>query len=148
MFARFNQQHLRPGRTRVFGLLIAVWVSLVLQPCAIAAVSDRDCPHCPMEVEAALAAIEDHCNPAGKTKADDGTSLPSAQSDCCDLDDGIVNVRVDNTGDDDDLTIFPTCVPASQFRLGPCEESGNATGPPDPTGGSVSLYVLKCVYLI
>ena len=101
-----------------------------------------------MEVEVALAAIEDHCNPAGKTKADDGKNYPSAQSECCDIDEGIMNVRVDTSGDDDDTTVLPTCVPASQFRLGPCEEPGNATGPPDPTGGSVSLYVLKCVYLI
>lgn len=148
MFASFNQQHTRRGRTRVFGLLVAVWVSVVLQPCAIAAVADRECPHCPMEVEAALAAIEDHCNPAGKNKAEDATSLPPAQAECCDLDDGIVNVRVDTTSDDDDITILPTSVPASQFRLGPCEESGNATGPPDPTGGSVPLHVLMCVYLI
>ena len=147
MFARFNQQHSKPGRTKAFGLLVAVWVSLALQPCAVAAASDHDCPHCPVEVEAAPAAIDDHCNPAGKIKADDGTSLPSAQSDCCDLDNGIVNVRLDTSGDDD-VTFLTTSVPASQFRLGPCEESGNATGPPDPTGGSVSLHVLKCVYLI
>ncbi len=148
MFASFNPKHSELGRTRVFGLLVAVWVSLALQPCAVAAVSDHECPHCPIEVEAAPAADEDHCNPAGKNKADDGTSVPSGQSECCDLDDGIVNVRIDTTGDDDDLSILPTSVPASQFRLGPCEESGNATGPPDPTGGSVPLHVLNCVYLI
>lgn len=148
MFASFNQQQTKSRRTRAFGLLVAVWVSLALQPCAIAAVSDHECPHCPVEVEATPAAIEDHCNPAGKIKAEDGTSLPPAQSDCCDLDDGIVNVRLDTSDDDDGATFLPTSVPASQFRLGPCEESGSATGPPDPTGGSVPLYVLKCVYLI
>ncbi len=148
MFASFNPKHSKLGRTRVFGLLVAVWVSLALQPCAVAAVSEHECPHCPMEVEAAPAAIEDHCNPAGKTKADASKSYPSAQSECCDLDEGIANVRVDSTGGDDDSTILPTSVPASQCRLGPCEESGNATGPPDPTGGSVSLRALKCVYLI
>lgn len=148
MFASFNPTHSKPGRTRVFGLLVAVWVSLALQPCAVAAVSEHECPHCPTEVEAATAAIEDHCDPVRKNKADDGTSLPSAQSECCDVDDGIVNVRVDTTGDNDNLIILPTSVPASQFRLGPCEESGHATGPPDATGGSVPLHVLKCVYLI
>lgn len=129
-------------------MLVAVWVGLGLQPCAVAAVSEHECPHCPTEVEAAPAAVEDHCNPVGKTKVDDGKNYPSAQSECCDLDEGIMNVRVDTSGDDDDTTVLPTSVPASQFRLGPCEESGNATGPPDPTGGPVSLYVLKCVYLI
>mgnify|MGYP001826465287 CR=1 FL=1 len=148
MFASFNQQQTKSRRTRAFGLLVAVWVSLALQPCAIAAVSDHECPHCPVEVEATPAAIEDHCNPAGKIKADDGRSLPSAQSDCCDLDNGIVNVRLDTSGDHDDATFLPTSVPASQFRLGPCEDSGNATGPPDSTGGPVPLYVLKCVFLI
>ena len=148
MFARFNQQHTRSGKTRVLGLMVAVWVSLALQPCAVAAVSDEKCPHCPMEVEAVPAAIEDHCNPAATTKEHDSKSYPSAHSECCDLDEGIVNVRVDTPGDDDDITALPTCVPASQFRLGPCEEPGNATGPPDPTGGSVPLHVLKCVYLI
>ena len=148
VFASFNKQRSTTARNRVFGLLAAVWVSLALQPCAIAAVSDHECPHCPVEIEAAPAAIRDHCNPAATDKGDDGTSNHSAQSDCCDLDEGIVNVRVDTSGDDDDTTVLPTGVPASQFRLGSCEESGSATGPSDSTGGSVPLHVLKCVYLI
>lgn len=148
MYARLNKQHSRTARARAFALLAAVWVSLALQPCAVAAVSDHECPHCPVEIVAESAPIRDHCNPAVTDTADNGAGSPSAQSDCCDLDDSIVNVRLDTSGDDDGSIVLPTCVPASQFRLGPCEESGSATGPPDPTGGSVPLYVLKCVYLI
>ena len=139
MFASFNQQQTKSKRTRALGLLVAVWVSLTLQPCAIASVSDHECPHCPIEIEAEPAAIKDHCNPTPADSAGDRQDYPTAKSDCCDLDEGIVNVRVDTSGDDDDDTVLHTGDPASQFRLGPCEESGNATGPPDPTGGSVPL---------
>ena len=55
MFAHYTQPQSRRARTRVFGLFVAVWVSLALQPCAVAAVSESDCPHCPSEIEAIYA---------------------------------------------------------------------------------------------
>ena len=148
MFAHYTQPRSKHARTRLLGLFAAVWVSLVLQPCAVAAVSESDCPHCPPEVEAQAAAIESHCNPAAKATPDEMPNCDSVQAECCDLDEGIVNVRADTNHGDDDSTVLPTSVPASQPSLGPCGDSGNAAGPPEPSGGSVPLYVLKCVYLV
>jgi hypothetical protein len=147
VFAHHTQPQSRRARTRVFGLFVAVWVSLALQPCAVAAVSESDCPHCPPEIEAVDATMESHCNPAAKATHDDLPNCDSVQAACCDLDKGIVSVRVDTTGVDDDNPGLPTSVPASHPSLGPCEESGSAAGPPQAVGGSVPLHVLKCVYL-
>ncbi len=147
MFERYTQPHSKRARTRLLGLFAAIWAGLVLQPCAIAAVAESDCPHCPPENEAAVVAVESHCNPAAEAMPDELPNCDSVQAECCDLDEGIVNVRVDTTGVDDDTPGLPTSVPASQPRLGPCEDPGNAAGPPEPSGGSVPLHVLYCVYL-
>ena len=147
MFTHYTQPQSRRARTRVFGLFVAVWFSLALQPCAVASVSESDCPHCPPEIEAEVAAVGSHCNPAAKVTPDELPNCDSVQAQCCDLDQGIVNVRIDTNSVDDDTTGLPTSVPASHPSLGPCEDPGNAAGPPDPSGGSVPLYVLNCVYL-
>ncbi|NIW09205.1 MAG: hypothetical protein GWN33_00815, partial [Gammaproteobacteria bacterium] len=107
VFAHHTQPRSRRARTRVFGLFVAVWVSLALQPCVVAAVSESDCPHCPPEIEAVVAAMESHCNPAAKVTPDELPNCDSVQATCCDLDKGIVNVRVDTTGVDDDTTGLP-----------------------------------------
>jgi len=147
VFAHHTQPQSRHVRTRVFGLFVAVWVSLALQPCAVAQVSESDCPHCPPEIEAVAATMESHCNPAGNVTPDELPNCDSAQAACCEFAKGIVNVRV-ATDDLDDLTPgLPTSVPAPHPSLGPCEDPGNTAGPPEPSGGSVPLHVLKCVYL-
>ena len=148
MFTSSSKQRTKPDRSKFFGLLAAVWVSLALQPCAIAAVSDQECPHCPMEIETERAAYDDHCNPALVEVADERHYHPVVESDCCDVDEGIASVRVDTSGDKDDATVVPADVPASQFRVSPRQKSVSASGPPGPTGTSVPLHILKCVYLI
>ena len=135
------------GTRKALGLMLAVWVSLAVQPCAVAEESDHECPDCPSTVEAAAEPEQSHCGskvPTGEAVI----SCASAQADCCDVEAGIVNIRVESPDLDEDNSVLPTGVPASHPCLGPREESGNATGPPRPSSGSVPLYILKCVYLI
>ena len=35
--------------SRMLYAFLMLWVSLGIQPCAVAAVGDADCPHCPPE---------------------------------------------------------------------------------------------------
>ena len=37
----------RRSALRIFGVLVAVWLNLALQSCAMAAMPADDCPHCP-----------------------------------------------------------------------------------------------------
>lgn len=44
--AEFRRHRTTWGR-RVLGTFVAAWLAMVLQPCAVAAGVDHDCPHCP-----------------------------------------------------------------------------------------------------
>jgi len=143
-----TDKHRNGSRTRkALGLMLAVWVSLAVQPCAVAAVSAEECPHGPVPAETTPEPERNHCGSL-VTGSEEVASCASAESECCDLEEGIVNVRVELPDFGDDITVLPASVPASHPCLGPCEESGNAAGPPEPSGGSVPLHVLKCLYLI
>ena len=136
------------SRTRkALGLVLAVWVSLAVQPCAVAAVSTEECPHCPVTAESTSEPERSHRGSI-VTTVEETVSCVSAQAECCDVEEGIVNFRIESSDLDEGNNVLPTSAPASHPRLGPCEESGNAAGPPEPSGGSVPLHVLKCVYLI
>lgn len=127
--------------------MLAVWVSLAVQPCAVAAVSTEECPHCPVPAETMPEPERNHCGSI-VTRSEDIVSCASAQTECCDVEEGIVNLRVESPDLDEDNNVLPTSVPVPHPNHGPCEESGNASGPPEPSGGPVPLHVLKCLYLI
>ena len=136
------------SRTRkALGLMLAVWVSLAVQPCAVAAVSTEQCPHCPVPVETTPEPERNHCGSTVTTN-EETVSCASAQAECCDVEEGIVNLRIAASDLDEGDNVLTTSVPVPHLYHGPCEESGNATGPPEASGGSVPLHVLKCVYLI
>ena len=75
-------------------------------------------------------------------------SCVSAQSDCGDIDAGIVNVRTDSEDLDEDIPALPTCMPSLRLSTRLRESIGSTVGPPDLSGESVPLFVLNCVYLI
>ena len=136
------------SRTRkALGLMLAVWVSLAVQPCAMAAASTEECPHCPVLVETTPEPERNHCGSI-VTSSEETVSCASAQAECCDVEEGIVSLRIESSDLDEGNNVLPTSVPVPHLYHGPCEESGNATGPPEASGGSVPLHVLKCVYLI
>ena len=143
-----TDKYRKESRTRnALGLMLAVWVSLLVQPCAVAAVSDQECPHCPVPAEAASEPERNHCGSI-IASSEEVVSCASAQADCCDFEEGIINLRVELPDLDEDNSVFPVSVPVSHLYHGPCEKSGNAADPPEASGGSVPLHVLKCLYLI
>lgn len=148
MLRRPIQNHDRRGRTRLFGLFAALWVGLAMQPCAVASVAEQDCPHCPSQAEQGPAMHESHCDPAARVIPDISPDCDTVQADCCQIVDGTVNVVRDGDFDPDKQ---PTGLVASEPRSHPdpgrFENPGFETGPPEPSGESVPLHVLKCVYL-
>ena len=145
MFVRTHKLRSVSAAPRVLGLLAAVWVGLAFQPCAIAAPAEQHCPHCPTEVATEIAPAVDHCGT--KAKYTQSVSCVSAQSDCGDIDDSIVNVRVESEDLDEDIPVLPTRMPSSRLSTSLRESTGNTIGPPDLPGGSVPLFILNCVYL-
>lgn len=138
---------------RFAALLFAVWVSLAVQPCAIAAVSDHDCPHCPTEVESGAVhgahgsqKSHDHGS-MGSSEAAVSEMCASMQSDCCDNDESAVSARAVSPDLDANPVALPTCGPTWVDRPDPRQEPAKATGPPVLPGGLISLQDLYCVYL-
>lgn len=140
------QKYSRCARTRLFGLFAAVWVGLALQPCAVAEVSESDCPHCPTEIEH-VATLDAHCDPIVKVTPEELPNCDSVQAECCDLDRGVVNARADATDADDEPIGLVTSFPSSLHNSAPCEDPGGNIAPPEPSGASVPLHILKCAYL-
>lgn len=130
------------ARRRVLGVFVAMWVSLGLQPCAVAAVSDVECPHCPPEHEHAMAAAHDH----GHSNTE--SSGRGTQSACCEADDAAIDTRWGKI-EDKDAGDFSAAIPASEPAISLRHDaySGSAVDPPDRGRSSIRLHVLYCVYL-
>jgi hypothetical protein len=134
------------GTRNVFGLLFALWVSLAIQPCAVAEVSEHSCPHCPTEVAAASDSSHHHGGPAHHAATQVSPSCESMQADCCDLDEGIANVRVE-LPDLDDATAVLTAAAPPQIVDVPRREANRLADPPDPPDDLVPVHLKKCVFL-
>ncbi len=129
------------AKRRVLSVLVALWVSLGLQPCAVAAVGDVDCPQCPPEQEQPMAAMSEHCDPQGHS------SFSSAPSDCYTLEESAVDGRLGKIDCKDDGK-FSAAIPAGEpfvaIRFDTC--SSNVVDPPDRAARPIPLYILYCVY--
>ena len=89
----FDKRNRGSKRRSLFTGLVALWVCLGIQPCAVAAVSDADCPHYPPELPAPEPEQASHCG--GSAKAAD---VPHAvvADECCEADDGAIDGRPAN----------------------------------------------------
>jgi len=90
MRALFDNGSRGSKRRSLFAGVVALWVCLGIQPCAVAAVSDADCPHCPPELPAPEPEQSSHCG--GSAKAADAPHIIAAEE-CCEADDGAVDGR-------------------------------------------------------
>jgi len=136
------------GARNVLGLLLALWVSLAIQPCAVAAVSEHDCPHCPTEAEAAPGAQHHHGHAVSQDTAAMASDCGAMQSDCCDVEDRIVGVRIDAPELDDDDTVLPLGAAPPGITDVPRARPELAVPLPPPAGRSVPLHIIHCAFLI
>ena len=142
------QQRQTPWTRSVFGLFVAVWLNLSLQPCAMAmgGDDDHDCPHCP----------------PGHTQEHDGHDLASSEAagrdmpcatgaaDCNALDDynydgRSAQLKVKDVPADPLVALLPSALCLANAQPGLV-----AYVPPDinhPPRVSVPLNILYCVYL-
>jgi hypothetical protein len=129
------------GRTAL-GLFAAVWLNLVLQPCAMAfdTPQGRVCPHCPPAHEQAMPAHHSHDTA--------GVHCASLHSGCGDPG----SISVDNRGDLPKIKLpgeLPVLIVADVPE--PRLEAARYLPPPvNPRDGPIAappLNVLFCVYL-
>ena len=128
---------------KLFSTLLVLWANLALQPCAIAAGSDHDCPHCPPAQEESMSAHHGHHGQAEATQP-----CATMQPDCCDEETSSVGPR----GADLKVKGFAE-QPALITETAPwlvtssIDRPVSATGPPAPVATSPPIHVLNCVYL-
>ncbi len=131
------------AKRRVLSVMVALWVSLGLQPCAMAAVGDVDCPQCPPEQEQPMAAVGEHCDPQGHP------SFSSAPSDCYTLEESAIDGRLGKIDFKDDGK-FSAAIPISEpfVAIRFDASSRNAVGPPGQAvrARPIPLHILYCVY--
>lgn len=131
-------------KRRMLGVMVALWVSLGVQPCAAAAVSDLDCPHCPPEQEQPQNAMHKHCDPVEVVKTEAGVALTA---DCCEADEGALDARqgqLDLKPVSDGLAGPPTSLLTGPTLAAVARQS--VTVPPDWRPSPVPLHILYCVY--
>jgi len=120
----------------------AIWVCLAIQPCAMAAASETDCPHCPPEIEQAMHAGHQHAE-----HMHDGSAGTAADAECCEVGSAIVNPRSDKLDPNDVgdyLALPPGLAPVALLRREPCAR--RTADPPERARSPVPLHILYCVY--
>ena len=129
-------------QSRWLGVLVAVWLNLAVQPCAMALGLDDGCPHCPPVDHAAMDAHHGH----HAEEVDAGCD--SLLSDCGETDDFNIDGRFsfskakDTTDDVQAVAVAPVAAQLSRIGF-----TTTAADPPRPVGSSPPLYLLNCVFL-
>ena len=128
--------------SRALAVVVALWLNLAVQPCAMAFGDDHDCPHCPPAQDMQMAGHHGH-------QADEAaTDCETSQSDCGEIDDFSLQGR--NTLSKLKAEPLPVAIvaPASPLiALNPIGFSTTAADPPEPVASTTALHLLNCVFL-
>ena len=128
--------------SRVLAVVVALWLNLAVQPCAMAFSDDHDCPHCPPEQDMQMAGHHGHQADKAETDCD------SSQPDCGDIDDFSLDGR--NTLGKLKAKPLPVAIVAPvspTAALSPIGFSTTAADPPDPVASTTPLHLIYCVFL-
>ena len=137
-----NGKRTRTATGRLLGVLGVFCLNLVIAPCALAFGAEHDCPHCPPEQMAEMAAHHGHHGEAA------GTGCDSFTSDCDDIGEYAHDGRLAQPKLKDKAEPVPMAPPA--FADTPVATVSFATStadPPDPAGTFPPIHLLNCVFL-
>ena len=128
--------------SRVLAVVVALWLNLAVQPCAMAFEDDGDCPHCPPAQDMQMAGHHGHqddsANPGCET----------AQSDCGEIEDFSLDGRnhLSKLKDKAELVAI-VASPVPIAALDPIGFSTTAADPPGLLASPTRLHLLNCVFL-
>jgi hypothetical protein len=152
-YERSSQAGIRHRQRRWWPLAAAFWMAIGLSPCALAAVGNLDCGHCPETVVAAEHAAHaghagGHEGHTGHVAHNDSGHGGCADGDCLDGGDTLVDQRnVAKSGKSSgDLVFLPAAAESAAIDVAIGRHRG--TDPPTvvPLPGR-RLHVLNCVFL-
>ncbi|MEE4164060.1 MAG: hypothetical protein V2I25_16270 [Woeseiaceae bacterium] len=152
-YERNRQAGIRHRQRRWWPLAAAFWMAIGLSPCALAAVGNLDCSHCPETVVPAEHAAHaghasSHEGHAGHESQADSGHGGCADGDCLDGGDTLVDQRnVAKSGKSTGDLVFLPAAPLSAaiaVAIGGRRGTGPPTVAPLP---SRRLHVINCVFL-
>ncbi len=128
--------------SRLFAVLGVFWLNLVVAPCAYAIGTEHDCPHCPPEDAAEMAAHHGHHRDMA------GTGCDALMSDCDDSGSMALEGRSLQPKPKDKAELMAVVPPAfPQAPLDAARFVTTAADPPEPDGFPPALHLLNCVFL-
>ena len=137
-----NGKRTRTATGRLLGVLGVFWLNLVIAPCALAFGAEHDCPHCPPEQMAEMAAHHGHHGEAA------GTGCDTLTSDCDDIGDYAHEGRLAQPKLKDKAEPVPMAPPAfPDTPVATVSFATSAADPPDPVGTFPPIHLLNCVFL-
>jgi hypothetical protein len=122
--------------------VLALWINLAVQPCAMAMGTDGDCPHCPPAAEHDMAMAHGHHD------IDVEADCATFGSDCGEIDDFGIDSRSapSKLKDKTEVLAVPVALPQHPIP-GPAGFSYTAADPPEPAAAPPPTYLLNCVFL-
>jgi hypothetical protein len=137
-----NGKRTRTASGRLLGVLGVFWLNLVVAPCAMAFGAEHDCPHCPPEMTAEMAAHHGHHDDSKVSACD------ALMSDCDDLGTFVHEGRGAQVKLKDKAEPVPMAPPAiAGAPITTVTFATTAADPPDPVGTFPPLHLLNCVFL-
>jgi hypothetical protein len=136
--------------SRLWPLLAALWFAIGLSPCALAAVGDLDCLHCPVETASGHDAHAMHGETAehGHGASGHGGASGDCGEDCLDADESVVDAR-SVTSPAKDAGDYVGIIAASDctFSVTHASVPGHVDPPPITPVPRARLHARLCVYL-
>ncbi len=130
------------GRVRrLLAVLCVLWFNLAVQPCAMAASDERDCPHCPPEHHEAMAGHHGHAAEEPRV------SCAALEAQCGGYGDISIEARRQAKLDDGGQPVVAIVDAAPPIPFARQPVANCATGPPLTSGASPPLHLLNCVFL-
>ena len=137
-----NSKHRHTATGRLLAVLGVFWLNLVVAPCAMAFGAEHDCPHCPPEMTAEMAAHHGHHDDSMASACD------ALMSDCDDLGTFVHEGRGAQVKLKDKAEPVPMAPPAiADAPITTVTFATTAADPPDPVGAFPPLHLLNCVFL-
>ncbi len=144
-------------RRRLWPLVAALWTAIGLSPCALAAVGNLDCLHCPAENSSAghygHAAGDMHAMHGENAAAGHGTAGHAPGSgdcgdDCLDADESLVDARsVKSSSKDSGEILAIAALAQDPTGLVFAASTGGVDPPPVVPVPRERLHAIHCVYL-
>lgn len=126
----------------MLAIVLALWINLAVQPCAMAMGTDGDCPHCPPAAEHDMTMAHGHHD------TDVAADCATLGVECGEIDDFGLDSRGSTLKSKDKLEFVALLPPPLRdSSLLPTAATAMLAAPPESGLAARPLHLLNCVFL-